>query len=221
MELSLCAQRACVSCCTCASLLPLGNRCRACLCRQRVGVHRRLPGGCVRHTCGVRALGCRSAQPPGPVLRVYGSPSPPALPTWGCDLARHRVATGVPSPPPPRTPCRHAWHMPACKLLSVCACACLHVHACMLGPACCAAAVSQALITGAFSIVHQSMAMGCFPRFRIHHTSDSVGGQIYISEASPCTLARAWRACACAWGLLCPTLVLRTPPVPCPRACWH
>lgn len=40
----------------------------------------------------------------------------------------------------------------------------------------------QALITGAFSMVYQSMAMGCFPRFRVHHTSEEVGGQIFIPE---------------------------------------
>jgi K+ transporter len=42
----------------------------------------------------------------------------------------------------------------------------------------------QALITGAFSMVYQSMAMGCFPRFRVQHTSEEVGGQIFIPEVS-------------------------------------
>lgn len=54
----------------------------------------------------------------------------------------------------------------------------------------------QALITGSFSMVYQSMAMGCFPRFRVHHTSEDVGGQVYIPEVSPdrvqeCT-AQCW-----------------------------
>lgn len=44
-------------------------------------------------------------------------------------------------------------------------------------PLCCC----QALITGSFSIVWQSMALGCFPRLRVKHTSDKVGGQIYIA----------------------------------------
>jgi hypothetical protein len=56
----------------------------------------------------------------------------------------------------------------------------------------------QALITGAYSMVHQGMAMGCFPRFRVHHTSDTVGGQIYISEvcrALACMRARRRQCC--------------------------
>lgn len=36
------------------------------------------------------------------------------------------------------------------------------------------------MISGAFSIIKQSMALGCFPRLRIVHTSASVLGQIYI-----------------------------------------
>jgi K+ transporter len=31
-------------------------------------------------------------------------------------------------------------------------------------------------------MVYQSMAMGCFPRFRVQHTSEEVGGQIFIPE---------------------------------------
>jgi K+ transporter len=41
----------------------------------------------------------------------------------------------------------------------------------------------QALITGSFSIVSQSMAMGCFPRLHVKHTNAKVGGQIYIAGA--------------------------------------
>ena len=38
----------------------------------------------------------------------------------------------------------------------------------------------QAMISGAFSIVKQSIALGCFPRLDIKHTSERFGGQIYI-----------------------------------------
>ena len=36
------------------------------------------------------------------------------------------------------------------------------------------------MISGAFSIVKQSIALGCFPRLEIKHTSEKFGGQIYI-----------------------------------------
>ena len=36
------------------------------------------------------------------------------------------------------------------------------------------------MISGAFSIVKQSIALGCFPRLDIKHTSERFGGQIYI-----------------------------------------
>lgn len=39
---------------------------------------------------------------------------------------------------------------------------------------------SQALISGAFSIIKQSMALSAFPRVEIIHTSKKVEGQIYI-----------------------------------------
>ncbi|CAL8468147.1 g7686 [Coccomyxa elongata] len=39
---------------------------------------------------------------------------------------------------------------------------------------------SQAMISGAFSIIKQSIALGCFPRLNIIHTSAVVVGQIYI-----------------------------------------
>ncbi|XP_050373890.1 potassium transporter 5-like isoform X2 [Argentina anserina] len=41
---------------------------------------------------------------------------------------------------------------------------------------------SQALITGAFSIIAQSLGMGCFPRVKIVHTSAKNEGQVYIPE---------------------------------------
>ncbi|MES2755552.1 MAG: potassium transporter Kup [Pseudomonadota bacterium] len=39
---------------------------------------------------------------------------------------------------------------------------------------------SQAVITGAFSVVQQAVQLGLMPRFRIDHTSASEAGQIYI-----------------------------------------
>lgn len=41
---------------------------------------------------------------------------------------------------------------------------------------------SQAVITGTFSIIKQSLALGCFPRVKVVHTSDKIYGQIYIPE---------------------------------------
>ncbi|VVA28123.1 PREDICTED: potassium transporter [Prunus dulcis] len=41
---------------------------------------------------------------------------------------------------------------------------------------------SQALITGTFSIISQSLSMGCFPRVKIVHTSAKNEGQVYIPE---------------------------------------
>jgi KUP system potassium uptake protein len=39
---------------------------------------------------------------------------------------------------------------------------------------------SQALISGAFSITHQAVQLGFFPRVRIRHTSQDAEGQIYV-----------------------------------------
>jgi KUP system potassium uptake protein len=39
---------------------------------------------------------------------------------------------------------------------------------------------SQAMISATFSCVKQSMALGCFPRLKIVHTSRRRMGQIYI-----------------------------------------
>ncbi|MGD9804799.1 MAG: potassium transporter Kup [Hyphomicrobiaceae bacterium] len=39
---------------------------------------------------------------------------------------------------------------------------------------------SQAVITGAFSITRQAVQLGLLPRFAIHHTSESMAGQIYM-----------------------------------------
>ncbi|XP_010551188.2 PREDICTED: potassium transporter 5-like [Tarenaya hassleriana] len=41
---------------------------------------------------------------------------------------------------------------------------------------------SQAMISGAFSIVSQSLRLGCFPRVKVIHTSASYEGQVYIPE---------------------------------------
>uniref|UniRef100_M8BLV8 Putative potassium transporter 3 n=1 Tax=Aegilops tauschii TaxID=37682 RepID=M8BLV8_AEGTA len=41
---------------------------------------------------------------------------------------------------------------------------------------------SQAVITATFSIVRQCMALGCFPRVKIVHTSSLIPGQIYSPE---------------------------------------
>ena len=39
---------------------------------------------------------------------------------------------------------------------------------------------SQALISGAFSLTYQAMALGVFPRLRVMHTNKDMGGQIYM-----------------------------------------
>eukprot|EP01018_Ginkgo_biloba_P007223 Gb_22730 [translate_table: standard] len=53
----------------------------------------------------------------------------------------------------------------------------------VLGIAILAAVVgSQAIITGTFSIIKQCLALGCFPRVKVVHTSDKIHGQIYIPE---------------------------------------
>ncbi|XP_037496325.1 potassium transporter 5-like [Jatropha curcas] len=41
---------------------------------------------------------------------------------------------------------------------------------------------SQSLISGSFSIVQQSVALGCFPRVKIVHTSSKYEGQVYVPE---------------------------------------
>lgn len=41
---------------------------------------------------------------------------------------------------------------------------------------------SQATITATFSIIKQSLALGCFPRVKVVHTSKDFSGQIYIPE---------------------------------------
>ncbi|KAK6922481.1 Potassium transporter [Dillenia turbinata] len=41
---------------------------------------------------------------------------------------------------------------------------------------------SQAMISGAFSIISQSLSLGCFPRVKVVHTSAKFEGQVYIPE---------------------------------------
>jgi len=41
---------------------------------------------------------------------------------------------------------------------------------------------SQAMISGAFSIIYQALSLGCFPRVRVVHTSVKHQGQVYIPE---------------------------------------
>ncbi|XP_024525103.1 probable potassium transporter 11 isoform X2 [Selaginella moellendorffii] len=43
---------------------------------------------------------------------------------------------------------------------------------------------SQATISATFSIVKQSVALGCFPRVKIIHTSNRILGQIYVPEVN-------------------------------------
>lgn len=43
---------------------------------------------------------------------------------------------------------------------------------------------SQALISGAFSLVNQAMQLGLFPRVRVIHTNEKMEGQIYIPEVN-------------------------------------
>ncbi|KQJ86211.1 potassium transporter 6 [Brachypodium distachyon] len=41
---------------------------------------------------------------------------------------------------------------------------------------------SQSLISASFSIIRQSIALGCFPRATVRHTSDEYEGQVYCPE---------------------------------------
>ncbi|XP_030529274.1 potassium transporter 5-like [Rhodamnia argentea] len=43
---------------------------------------------------------------------------------------------------------------------------------------------SQAMISGTFSIVSQSLTLGCFPRVKVVHTSAKYEGQVYIPEVN-------------------------------------
>jgi KUP system potassium uptake protein len=39
---------------------------------------------------------------------------------------------------------------------------------------------SQAVITGAYSVIRQAVQLGLFPRLKVHHTSERAEGQIYV-----------------------------------------
>ncbi|XWS37546.1 hypothetical protein CRYUN_Cryun19dG0052700 [Craigia yunnanensis] len=43
---------------------------------------------------------------------------------------------------------------------------------------------SQATITACFSIINQCLALGCFPRVKVIHTSDKIHGQVYIPDVN-------------------------------------
>ncbi|GLU10255.1 hypothetical protein SLE2022_270740 [Rubroshorea leprosula] len=43
---------------------------------------------------------------------------------------------------------------------------------------------SQALISGTFSIIQQSLSVGCFPHVKVVRTSDKYEGQVYIPEVN-------------------------------------
>ena len=43
---------------------------------------------------------------------------------------------------------------------------------------------AQALISGAFSLIHQAIQLGLFPRTRVVHTNPSVEGQIYVPQVN-------------------------------------
>ena len=45
-----------------------------------------------------------------------------------------------------------------------------------------AVVASQATISATFSIIKQALALGCFPRVKVVHTSKEFLGQIYIPE---------------------------------------
>ncbi|KAI3995241.1 hypothetical protein MKX01_032043, partial [Papaver californicum] len=49
---------------------------------------------------------------------------------------------------------------------------------------CAAIIASQAMISGTFSIIQQSLALGCFPRVKVIHTSAKYAGQVYIPEVN-------------------------------------
>ncbi|GAB2282833.1 Potassium transporter 5 [Dionaea muscipula] len=43
---------------------------------------------------------------------------------------------------------------------------------------------SQAMISGAYAIISQSLSLGCFPRVKVIHTSAKYEGQVYIPEVN-------------------------------------
>ncbi|GAB2301013.1 hypothetical protein Dimus_035049 [Dionaea muscipula] len=59
---------------------------------------------------------------------------------------------------------------------------------------------SQAMISGTFSIIQQSLSLGCFPRVKVVHTSTKYQGQVYIPELNYFLMAAS----------ICVTLAFRT-----------
>ena len=49
-----------------------------------------------------------------------------------------------------------------------------------------ACVASQAMISAAFSIIKQSIALGCFPQLTIHHVSKKVISSLYLLGAFCC-----------------------------------
>lgn len=43
---------------------------------------------------------------------------------------------------------------------------------------------SQATITACFSVINQCLALNCFPRVKVIHTSKKIYGQIYIPDVN-------------------------------------
>ncbi|XP_059439113.1 potassium transporter 5-like [Corylus avellana] len=43
---------------------------------------------------------------------------------------------------------------------------------------------SQAMISGTFSVIQQSLSLGCFPRVKVVHTSAKYEGQVYVPEVN-------------------------------------
>ena len=44
---------------------------------------------------------------------------------------------------------------------------------------------SQAVISGAYSLVRQAVQLHLLPRFEIQHTSEMLSGQIYLPRVNP------------------------------------
>ncbi|EEF49860.1 potassium transporter 5 [Ricinus communis] len=56
---------------------------------------------------------------------------------------------------------------------------------------------SQAMISGAFTIISQSLILGCFPRVKVVHTSAKYEGQVYIPEVNYLLMIACVLVC---WG---------------------
>ncbi|WCJ26700.1 Potassium transporter family protein [Euphorbia peplus] len=55
---------------------------------------------------------------------------------------------------------------------------------------------SQAMISGAFAIVSQSLSLGCFPRVNVVHTSAEYEGQVYIPQINYLLMVACVIVCA-------------------------